>query len=218
MAKQSKSTQESAKPKKPLVNWFNRTKTKSAVTDSIAPDGSVISYNKKTVTAPASVLGGGAMKKEVKDVRKYKEISFNTDESSSLLNSYKKSKEGQKDKSYYHAGVTKRYESPKDSTVSHYSYSKDDSKKFRKPTKLLKGVDKSVKDSSIFRVTEKHDSPKLDYRKDFDYSYVGGKKESNKKTLALPKSTAKNMKDSFDNMKSAPEYIVTKTKKSSSKY
>lgn len=224
MAKQTKSTQESAKPKKPLLNWGKREKVVSSVKDSITPSGDLISYKKKTVTAPASILGGSAMKKEVKKVSKYgdkvENDGFRSDSfrSFSSLFSRNKSKEGQKSKSYSNVELGKVVPSSKDSTISTYDVDKSSSSKLRMPTKLLKGVEKNVKDSSMTKRVTKYDSPKLEeWTEQLPWRTVG-KKESVKKTLALPKSTAKNMKDTFDNMKSSPEYIVTKTKKSNSKY
>lgn len=220
MAKQTKSTQESAKPKKPLVNWFSRTKEKSSVKDSITPSGDIISYSKKKVTAPASVLGGGKMSKEVKKVENFKK-----DEKSDFLDHLsnlsfrKKEKEGQKSKSKYSADIRKVYQSPKDSSVSHYEVLKSESKNFRKPTKLLSGVDKMSKDSSLQKSVTKFDSPKLEGIYDsYDMGRPSGKREFSKKVLSMPKSTAKSMKESFDNMKSAPEYVVKKNKKGSKKY
>jgi hypothetical protein len=223
MAKQTKSTQQSAKPKKPLVNWFSRTKEKSSVKDSIAPDSSVISYTKKKVTAPASVLGGGKMTKENKLVEREKKSGYDdrdvAGEYGYLLSS-KKSKEGQKSKSHSESFIKKGYTSPKDSLSTTYKVYKLEDKSFRKPTKLLKGVEKSYKDSSMKTETIKYDKPEVKWQnqKDYDFTNPSGKTETSKKVLSLPKSTAKNMKDSFDNMKSAPEYIVKKSKKSSQKY
>jgi hypothetical protein len=217
MAKQTKSTQESAKPKKPLVNWFSRTKTKSAVTDSIAPDSSVISYNKKTVTAPASILGGGAMKKEQKTISK-SNISPNEKGTGTAgyLEVRNKSKEGQKEKKYSRFIFNKH----KQDDTSHVDtrIDKVSESKFRKPTKLLAGTEKSRKDSMYQSKNDKDTIIQRGIGKGEGSSWgvqmyrSSGTSESSSKKLGLPKNTEKSMKASFDNMKSAPEYTVKKKK------
>lgn len=215
MAKQTKSTQESAKPKKPLLNWGKREKVVSSVKDSIAPDGSSISYTKKTVTAPASILGGGAMKKEEKNIHRSKKNEDGVYTSWQGGSSKSKSKEGQKSKSTVGSFVAKRYDYPSDSTSKEYISDKNVVKRFRKPTKLLKGVDYNSKDSSLRMETTRYENQDLKFKnlKDWDRESLGGRSQTSKKTLALPKNTEKNMKDSFDNMKSSPEYVVKRSKK-----
>jgi len=220
MAKQTKSTQQSAKPKKPLVNWFSRTKEKSSVTDSVAPDSSVINYNKKKVTAPASILGGGKMVKEEKYIQKYKSNDEGEHQKYSSLTAKNKSKEGQKSKSSLSSFTSKKYPNPKDSSSTEYTVYKLDNKSFRKPTKLLRGVDKMDKDSSMKTEVTKYNSPDMKRKNisGWDYNNWTGNMETSKKVLGLPKKTEKNMKDSFDNMKPSPEYVVKKSKKSFQKY
>jgi hypothetical protein len=210
MAKQTKSTQESAKPKKPLVNWFSRTKEKSSVKDSIAPDSSVISYTKKKVTAPASILGGGKMLKEEKMIGKAnKNIAGN-------LEVRKKSKEGQKEKSYSRFNFQKHRQD--DTSHVDTRIDKVSETKFRKPTKLLAGTEKSRKDSMYQSMNDKDTIIQRGLGKGENSSWGvqmfrgSGVKESSSKKLGLPKNTEKNMKDSFNNMKSAPEYVVKKKK------
>jgi hypothetical protein len=204
MAKQTKSTQESAKPKKPLVNWFSRTKEKSSVKDSIAPDSSVINYYKKKVTAPASVLGGGKMTKNYKDV----DIKKGSGGSKTFghVTEYKKSKEGQKSKSLSFTDVSKHNEDS--SSHIDYKLSRRKQTKFRKPTKLLGGVDISRDGHYIEQINQKDTTR----GKMQPVGRTEGLYKATEKKLRLPKNTEKNMRDSFGNQKPSPDFIVKKTK------
>jgi len=204
MAKQTKSTQESAKPKKPLVNWFSRTKEKSSVKDSVAPDGSVISYDKKKVTAPASILGGGKMTKNYKDV----DIKKGSGGSKTFghVTEYKKSKEGQKSKSLSFTDVGKHNEDS--SSHMDYNLSRTKLTRFRKPTKILGGVDISRDGHYIQKINQMDTTA----GKMQPVERTEGAYKATEKKLRLPKNTEKIMRDSFGNQKPSPDFIVKKTK------
>jgi hypothetical protein len=203
MAKQLKSTSDSTSTKKPLVNWFSRTKEKSKTNSD-----STFSSSKK-VTAPESVLSRG-FKKEKSYKAQFGDVNDSTSygkyESSRVKEKMPNAKGGGGKKVSY-SKSSSVYGNDKDST-----FSKKYEERTRKPSQGMSGVSKvkynvTKNDSTIADYDKKTRVPKLsnsgktpltnwsNRTKEITKEYPNGKSDRNNtitittKKVSTPKSS-----------------------------
>lgn len=174
--------------KKPIVNWFKRTKsvTKS---DSTGSDGFKSTSYTKEVSAPASKLGGPAMKKKVVTYSGRKKPASSYDATSSSDSSYSVRTKTKGDKKFKESRgqYSDRYDRLSDTTGSYSVSSKSSDTTYRAPSKRLSG--KSTSSSSGLSGSFKESVyPKYNMRGQvFDSTYKEDFKPKIKNKVKIPK-------------------------------
>ena len=176
------------KDKKPIVNWFSRTK-KVTRTDSTGSDGFKSTSYTKEVSAPASKLGGPAMKKKVVTYSGRKKALSSYDATSSSDSSYSVRTKSKGDKKFKESRgqYAYSYNRLNDTTGSFRDSSKFSDTTYRAPSKRLAG--KSTSSSSGFSSSAKASVyPKYNMKGEvFDSTYKEDFKPVVKNKVKIPK-------------------------------